>query len=82
MSPESSLDDKMATAEKITRKRKSTAKKESPSKTDVFKHSRLLENLMMSPSALSARKFEILSERKNNEAQEDLVKCKQQSQIV
>ena len=81
-------DDKMLTAEKIPKK-KSVMKKKTlnideatPTKTDVLRHSRLLESLMMSPGALSARKFEMKSERKIIGAQEDLVRCKQQSQLV
>jgi hypothetical protein len=77
----------MLTAEKIEKpaKKKSAMKKKvvqigeatTPTKTgDLLRHSRLLENLMMSPSALSARKFEMQSERKHYGAQEDLVRCK------
>ena len=85
----SKKDDKMLTAEKIPKKKSAMKKKtinideSTPTKTDILRHSRLLESLMMSPTgALSARKYELKSERKVNGAQEDLVRCKQQSQIV
>jgi len=81
----SKKDDKMLTAEKIPKKKSGMKKKtinideSTPTKTDILRHSRLLESLMMSPGALSARKFEMKSERKAYGAQEDLVRCKQQS---